>query len=232
MRSASNDRTNASTASRQASVNPGQRAAPRRRAVMRPSVRSAHAMFTARAPREAPARPRDDGTGVRTGRPAYTRRPRRSRESGTAPRPRATRPARSAARRARETPGMRVRVAVRPRAAVARQASDVVQQVGVGQSARRNDFSHDVGHASRPAFVFSGVVNTRRHGRRSGRRPPETSLNRPRHAAFVCTVFSLYSDAICIQIRPESPYCRKGFQICIQCIQRIPTPPLFAFFLF
>ena len=25
----------------------------------------------------------------------------------------------------------------------------------------------------------------------------------------------------------RKPYCRKGFQICIQCIQRIPTPFVF-----
>ena len=27
----------------------------------------------------------------------------------------------------------------------------------------------------------------------------------------------------------RKPYCRKGFQICIQCIQRIPTPFVFRF---
>ena len=27
----------------------------------------------------------------------------------------------------------------------------------------------------------------------------------------------------------RKPYSRKGFQICIQCIQRIPTPPVFRF---
>ena len=28
----------------------------------------------------------------------------------------------------------------------------------------------------------------------------------------------------------SQPYCRKGFQFCIQCIQRIPTPFVFRFF--
>ena len=55
----------------------------------------------------------------------------------------------------------------------------------------------------------------------------ESGATRP--ACMHC--IQLYSDAICIQNSACKPYCRKGFGICIQCIQRISTPPLFVFFL-
>ena len=44
-------------------------------------------------------------------------------------------------------------------------------------------------------------------------------------------LYALYSVVFRRRMHTNSarkPYSRKGFQICIQCIQRIPTPPLFA----
>ena len=46
-------------------------------------------------------------------------------------------------------------------------------------------------------------------------------------------MYALYSVVFRRHLHTNSasqPYCRKGFQICIQCIQRIPTPLVFRFF--
>ena len=43
-------------------------------------------------------------------------------------------------------------------------------------------------------------------------------------------MYALYSDVFRYHLHTNSarkPYCRKGFGICIQCIQRIPTPFVF-----
>ena len=45
-------------------------------------------------------------------------------------------------------------------------------------------------------------------------------------------LYALYSDVFSGHLHTNSarkPYCRKGFQNCIQCIQRIPTPFVFVF---
>ena len=45
-------------------------------------------------------------------------------------------------------------------------------------------------------------------------------------------LYSVYSVVFSSHLHTNSasqPYCRKGFQICIQCIQRIPTPFVFRF---
>ena len=45
-------------------------------------------------------------------------------------------------------------------------------------------------------------------------------------------LYALYSVVFRCRMHTKTackPYCRKGFQFCIQCIQRISTPPLFGF---
>ena len=78
-------------------------------------------------------------------------------------------------------------------------------------------------------FVFSGLreyVLRSKAGRTvNAGIGPDSAATRP--GCMHC--IQLYSDAICIQIRLVSTYCRKGFQNCIQCIQRIPTPFVFRF---
>ena len=83
----------------------------------------------------------------------------------------------------------------------------------------------------RAADLYSvALVNTRRRHPRSGFRTPKTvgtGRDTPR-------LYSVYSFVFRCHLHTNSaprPYCRKGFQICIQCIQRIPTPPVFGFFL-
>ena len=54
----------------------------------------------------------------------------------------------------------------------------------------------------------------------------------PRIGRDTPRLYALYSDVFSGHLHTNSvrkPYCRKDFQICIQCIQRIPTPFVFAF---
>ena len=81
----------------------------------------------------------------------------------------------------------------------------------------------------RAADLYSeALVNTRRRHPRSGSRTPKTvgtGRDTPR-------LYSVYSFVFRCHLHTNSapqPYWRKGFQICIQCIQRIPTPLVFRF---
>ena len=75
----------------------------------------------------------------------------------------------------------------------------------------------------------AGQLNTVPRADEPGRRTSKTGRigrDTPRLYALYSVVFSrhLYTNSA------PQPYSRKGFQICIQCIQRIPTPPVFGFF--
>ena len=59
-------------------------------------------------------------------------------------------------------------------------------------------------------------------------RPPETGRN----VRDTPCLYALYSVVFRCRMHTNparNPYSRKGFQICIQCIQRIPTPFVFVF---
>ncbi len=76
----------------------------------------------------------------------------------------------------------------------------------------------------------AAFVNTCERAAWSMFRTPETG----RIGRDTPCLYALYSDVFRRRMHTNSarkPYCRKGFGICIQCIQRIPTPPVFAFFL-
>ena len=79
----------------------------------------------------------------------------------------------------------------------------------------------------RAADLYSAaLVNTRRRHPRSGSRTPKT-VGTGRDTRLL---YALYSVVFRCRMHTNSarkPYCRKGFQICIQCIQRIPTPSVF-----
>ena len=82
----------------------------------------------------------------------------------------------------------------------------------------------------RAADLYSAaLVNTRRRHPRSGSRTPKTvgtGRDTPRLYALYSVVFRCR-----MHTNPaRKPYCRKGFGICIQCIQRIPTPFVFVSF--
>ena len=65
---------------------------------------------------------------------------------------------------------------------------------------------------------------------RTGLRTPESAEN----GRDTRRLYALYSVVFRCHLHTISackPYCRKGFQICIQCIQRIPTPLVFRFFM-
>ncbi len=100
-----------------------------------------------------------------------------------------------------------------------------------GRSRRRRTGTVPVSDAAagpgRAADLYSvALVNTRRRHPRSGSRTPKTvgtGRDTPR-------LYALYSVVFRCHLHTNSasqPYCRKGFQICIQCIQRIPTPLVF-----
>ena len=83
--------------------------------------------------------------------------------------------------------------------------------------------------APNPAVLYSaGLPNTLRE---AGKTRPgtsatvETSPETPDLYSVYSVVFSghLHTNSAC------KPYSRKGFGICIQCIQRIPTPFVFRF---
>ena len=82
----------------------------------------------------------------------------------------------------------------------------------------------------RAADLYSAaLVNTRRRHPRSGSRTPKTvgtGRDTPRLYALYSVVFRrrMHTNP------PPQPYCRKAFDFCIQCIQRIPTPLVFRFF--
>ena len=86
-------------------------------------------------------------------------------------------------------------------------------------------YSVDAGSA---VLYSAGSLNTLRETGRTRRRLPETAgfgRDTPR-------LYALYSDVFSGHLHTNSarkPYCRKGFRKCIQCIQRIPTPFVFAF---
>ena len=86
-------------------------------------------------------------------------------------------------------------------------------------------YSVDAGSA---VLYSARFLNTLRETGRTRRRPPETARN----ARDTPRLYALYSDVFRRRMHTNSarkPYCHKGFQICIQCIQRIPTPFVFAF---
>ena len=87
-------------------------------------------------------------------------------------------------------------------------------------------YSVDAGSA---VLYSAGSLNTLRETGRTRRRPPETARN----ARDMPRLYALYSVVFRCRMHTNSasqPYSRKGFQFCIQCIQRIPTPPVFCFF--
>ena len=72
----------------------------------------------------------------------------------------------------------------------------------------------------------AAFVNTCERVARSMLRTPETT----RMDRDTPCLYALYSDVFRRHLHTNSarkPYCRKGFGICIQCIQRIPTPFVF-----
>ena len=74
----------------------------------------------------------------------------------------------------------------------------------------------------------AAFVNTCERVARSMLRTPEST----RMDRDTPCLYALYSDVFRRHLHTNSsrkPYCRKGFQICIQCIQRIPTPFVFRF---
>ena len=79
-----------------------------------------------------------------------------------------------------------------------------------------------------PADLYSAApLNTFGEPGRSMIRAAETG----RMGRDTPRLYALYSFVFRRRMHTNSarkPYSRKGFQICIQCIQRIPTPPLFA----
>ena len=73
-------------------------------------------------------------------------------------------------------------------------------------------------------------VNTGSDQSRTGRESPE-SAEIGRDTRLLYALYSVVFRGHLHTNSASQPYSRKGFQICIQCIQHIPTPPLFAFFL-
>ena len=72
----------------------------------------------------------------------------------------------------------------------------------------------------------AALLNTTREHRRTGRRTPETGRN----GRDTPRLYALYSVVFRCHLHTKSArklYSRKGFGICIQCIQRIPTPFVF-----
>ena len=72
----------------------------------------------------------------------------------------------------------------------------------------------------------AGQLNTAPRADGTGRRTSKTG----RIGRDTPRLYVLYSDVFSGHLHTNSapqPYSRKGFQICIQCIQRIPTPPVF-----
>ena len=106
-------------------------------------------------------------------------------------------------------------------------------RIGAAWARRSTGGSFGVGAlgsgAGMTAILYSAaLVNTRRHHRRSGARTPKSG----RIARDTPRLYALYSVVFRCRMHTNSarkPYSRKGFQICIQCIQRIPTPFVFAF---
>ena len=106
-------------------------------------------------------------------------------------------------------------------------------RIGAAWARRSTGGSFGVGAlgsgAGMTAILYSAaLVNTRRHHRRSGARTPKSG----RIARDTPRLYALYSVVFRCRMHTNSarkPYCRKGFGICIQCIQRIPTPFVFAF---
>ena len=77
----------------------------------------------------------------------------------------------------------------------------------------------------------AGHLNTPPQADGTGRRTPKTG----RIGRDTPRLYSVYSVVFSSHLHTNSapqPYSRKGFQICIQCIQRIPTPFVFGFFPF
>ena len=78
-----------------------------------------------------------------------------------------------------------------------------------------------------PAVLYSAaLVNTRGDRPRTGLRTPESAEN----GRDTRRLYALYSVVFRCHLHTISackPYSRKGFEICIQCIQRIPTPFVF-----
>ena len=72
-------------------------------------------------------------------------------------------------------------------------------------------------------------VNTGSDQSRTGRESPE-SAEIGRDTRLLYALYSFVFRCRMHTFSARKPYCRKGFQICIQCIQRIPTPFVFRFF--
>ena len=93
-----------------------------------------------------------------------------------------------------------------------------------------SDPSAGLGETERQALDLysAALVNTRRRCRGKRPRTPETGRN----GRDTRLLYALYSVVFRCRMHTKSasqPYSRKGFQFCIQCIQRIPTPFVFGF---
>ena len=93
-----------------------------------------------------------------------------------------------------------------------------------------SDPSAGLGETERQALDLysAALVNTRRRCRGKRPRTPETGRN----GRDTRLLYALYSVVFRCRMHTKSasqPYSRKGFQFCIQCIQRIPTPFVFVF---
>ena len=87
---------------------------------------------------------------------------------------------------------------------------------------RRAAYPADIGGE----LYSAAFVNTCERVARSMLRTPETG----RIGRDTPCLYALYSVVFRCHLHTNSarkPYSRKGFQFCIQCIQRIPTPPVF-----
>ena len=84
-------------------------------------------------------------------------------------------------------------------------------------------------YPDKTAGVYSAApVNTRRSQSGTGHERRKTH----RTGRDTRRLYALYSVVFRCRMHTKSasqPHCRKGFRFCIQCIQRISTPPLFGF---